>query len=261
MTGEDLINYIKKNGLEGRHFFIDVEGYVSPIQTIFENDHGDVFLAQEGRGEHDYLDDCNNRSRYFEEWFDIISYDEAKKLWCEGNRGFVVLRSDGSDCYAECYDSFEDIPGDSYFGLEKDINHIELEKDPTIAEEVQNVLDCLVYWESRVGEYVMELGECSESEDECMMEDTRRASAFLKSLPENIGKLPESAEKKVYFLKDLSEGSVDAVIIAKTSSEDDVRNAIIQAKQKDEYQWDDIVNALPDDCEVYDTWSVKKVYY
>ena len=63
------------------------------------------------------------------------------------------------------------------------------------------------------------------------------------------------------FLKDLSEGTVDAVIITKTSTVADVETAIAKAKEKDDYQWEDLLEALPDDCEVIDGWSADIVYY
>ena len=34
MTGQDLINYIEEGKLQDRHFFIDVEGYVSIIGSV-----------------------------------------------------------------------------------------------------------------------------------------------------------------------------------------------------------------------------------
>ena len=56
----------------------------------------------------------------------------------------------------------------------------------TFEEELKNVIGCMEYWEQRVGEYVMELNECSLSEDECVMEDTQKALEFIRKLPEII---------------------------------------------------------------------------
>ena len=56
---------------------------------------------------------------YFSEWFDIIPKHDAKMLWEDGDRSFLVLRSDGTDAYADCYDSWEEIPEDALFGLDK----------------------------------------------------------------------------------------------------------------------------------------------
>ena len=69
-------------------------------------------------------------------------------------------------------------------------------------------------------------------------------------------------KKKFYFLKDLADGSTDAVIIAKASTAEEIAEAIKKTKKKDNYEWDDIVDALPEDCEIYDKWSdVENIYY
>ena len=119
MTGQDLINYIEEGKLHDKHFFINVEGYISAIGSISETENGDVFLLQEGMGITDIFDDVHNRERYFKEWFSIIPEHDAKILWDDGDRSFLVLRKDGSDVYADCYDSWEEIPEDALFGLDK----------------------------------------------------------------------------------------------------------------------------------------------
>ena len=58
---------------------------------------------------------------YFSEWFDIIPKHDAKMLWEDGDRSFLVLASDGSDRYADCFESWEEIETtypDALFGLE-----------------------------------------------------------------------------------------------------------------------------------------------
>lgn len=67
--------------------------------------------------------------------------------------------------------------------------------------------------------------------------------------------------KRIYFLKDMSEDCVDAVIIATKSTKDEIENAIDNAKQIDDYTWDDITEALPEDCEIYDIWNEEEIYY
>lgn len=67
--------------------------------------------------------------------------------------------------------------------------------------------------------------------------------------------------KRIYFLKDMSENCVDAVIIATKSSKKEIEEAIVKSKQNDDYTWDDIVKALPDDCEIYDRWNEEEIYY
>lgn len=122
MTGQDLINYIEDGKLQDKHFFIDVEGYLSPIQEINENEIGDIILSQEDRCSEDWKSDPFNLERYFSEWFDIISYDDAKNRWENGERNFLVLLNDGSDRYADNYETWEELTNtnpDAYFGIEK----------------------------------------------------------------------------------------------------------------------------------------------
>lgn len=109
MTGQEIINLIEEGNLHDKHFFIDVEGYLSPIEAVLENDHEDVILAQEGRNANDWCDDVNNLERYFSEWFNIISYDEAKELWDKKNKNFYVLRKDGTDSSAENFETWEEL--------------------------------------------------------------------------------------------------------------------------------------------------------
>ena len=60
--------------------------------------------------------------KYFSEWFDIIPEHDAQILWNDGDRSFLVLATDGSDRYADCFDSWEEIKAsypDALYGLEK----------------------------------------------------------------------------------------------------------------------------------------------
>ena len=62
---------------------------------------------------------------YFSKWFDIIPKSDAKMLWEDGDRSFLVLASDGSDRYADCFESWEKIEHsypDALFGLEREVN-------------------------------------------------------------------------------------------------------------------------------------------
>ena len=69
--------------------------------------------------------------------------------------------------------------------------------------------------------------------------------------------------KNVYFLKDMQEGSVDAIIIATESTAEEVQEIINNMKEKnDYYSWDDLVECLPADCEIYDRWGNNgEIYY
>ena len=125
MRGQELIDYIQKGELQDRHFFIDVEGYFSTIDNVMENEYGDIILSQKGRDVNDWKDDKYNLKRYFSEWFDIIPKHDAKMLWEDGDGSFFVLASDGSDRYADCFESWEEIETtypDALFGLEREVD-------------------------------------------------------------------------------------------------------------------------------------------
>lgn len=67
---------------------------------------------------------------------------------------------------------------------------------------------------------------------------------------------------KIFLLQDLCEDCVDAVIVANVSTKEDIENAINKAKENPDYQWDDLLEALPNDCVLYDKWNgVEVVYY
>ena len=118
MTGQELIKKIEEENLQDRHLFIDVEGYISPVCEVLETRSGDIILTQEGRGIDD-LYDKDNLERYFSEWFKIIPREEAERKWFLPELDFCVLRRDGSDCSAYCYDTFGEIPEEALFGIEK----------------------------------------------------------------------------------------------------------------------------------------------
>ena len=149
MTGQELIDYIQERELQDRHFFIDVEGYFSTIDNVMENERGDIILSQECRNVNDWKDDCYNRERYFSEWFDIIPFSDAKMLWEDGDRSFLVLASDGSDRYADCFESWEEIETtypDALFGLEyvDDISSEDLKKWCNSAAGIDNNYESVV---------------------------------------------------------------------------------------------------------------------
>lgn len=68
-------------------------------------------------------------------------------------------------------------------------------------------------------------------------------------------------DKRVYFVKDTSDNCIDAVIIATKSKKKDIEKAIRKVKKIECYTWDDLVAALPSDCEIYDRWNEEEVYY
>jgi hypothetical protein len=68
---------------------------------------------------------------------------------------------------------------------------------------------------------------------------------------------------KVILLKDLEENNVDAVIITETSTADEVQLYIDRMKKdNDMYDFEDLLNCLPNDCVIYHRWEIlEEVYY
>lgn len=59
---------------------------------------------------------------YFSEWFDIIPKSDAKMLWDDEDKSFLVLARDGTDRYADNFETWEEIEQsypDALFGLER----------------------------------------------------------------------------------------------------------------------------------------------
>ena len=87
---------------------------------------------------------------------------------------------------------------------------------------------------------------------------------LLEEMQENTKKngellLKGMGKMKVYFLKDLSEDYIDAVIISKDDNvtAKDIQKSIDKMKEQNEHdwQWEDIANCLPQGCEFYDRWQ------
>lgn len=70
---------------------------------------------------------------------------------------------------------------------------------------------------------------------------------------------------KMFYLIDLCDDDVDGIIISETSTKENIQIAIDSVKQKFEgdWEWEDILEGLPEDCTVYSSWEgeVEKVYY
>lgn len=64
-------------------------------------------------------------------------------------------------------------------------------------------------------------------------------------------------KKFITILKDLSEDSVDAIIISTKTTSEQIQECIDKAKSDNDgsWEWNDIVEALPSDCTVYDRWN------
>lgn len=68
--------------------------------------------------------------------------------------------------------------------------------------------------------------------------------------------------KNILWLKDIAENCIDAVITyPENITKEDIQNAIYEAKIQDYYTWEDILDCLPDDCEIYDRWSYLDVIW
>lgn len=81
-----------------------------------------LFFLKKEKNVNDYKDDKYNLERYFLEWFDFIPKSDAKMLWDDGDRSFLILSSDGSDRNASNFETWEEIENtypDALFGLER----------------------------------------------------------------------------------------------------------------------------------------------
>ena len=59
----------------------------------------------------------------------------------------------------------------------------------------------------------------------------------------------------VTFLKDMNDGNVDGVIISTESKREDIQEIINKVVEENElYTLDDIKQALPKDCMLFDRW-------
>lgn len=106
---------------------------------------------------------------------------------------------------------------------------------------------------------------CTAINDCDNMTGMERTSETLRAALADLEKINMKAEpdKSYFFLKDLSEGCVDAIITAKTSTAEKIAEAINVAKANNStYEWDDIVDALPDDCEIVSKWDgIEDIWY
>lgn len=61
----------------------------------------------------------------------------------------------------------------------------------------------------------------------------------------------------ITLLNDLEDGTTDCVIISETTTSEKIQSAIFKVKEEKEcdYQFDDLLNALPSDCKVYSRWG------
>ena len=72
----------------------------------------------------------------------------------------------------------------------------------------------------------------------------------------------------IYLLRDMSNRSVDGIIISQSSTKQDIEDAIYAAKEIaeecGEYTWNTIIEKLPKDCEIFDAYdntTVQSIYY
>ena len=63
----------------------------------------------------------------------------------------------------------------------------------------------------------------------------------------------------ITILNDLETGETDAVIVSETSSSEEIQTCINNAKaeKEDDWQFEDLVDSLPEDCHIYTQWGKK----
>lgn len=68
--------------------------------------------------------------------------------------------------------------------------------------------------------------------------------------------------KNVFFLEDLEDAAVDAVIITAAKREE-IQEAIDETKRRleGEWSWEEVKNAMPEGTVIIDKWTHCKVYY
>lgn len=66
-----------------------------------------------------------------------------------------------------------------------------------------------------------------------------------------------SKNVNITVLKDLESGETDAIILSNTTTKEEIETKISDAKEKFgmEWNWENLVDALPSDCSIYDKWS------
>jgi len=68
--------------------------------------------------------------------------------------------------------------------------------------------------------------------------------------------------ENIILLKSLSNDDVNVIIISETTSGDDIQKIIDEVKaENEEWQCDDVLDRLPDDCKAYTTWGCTETIY
>ena len=68
--------------------------------------------------------------------------------------------------------------------------------------------------------------------------------------------------QKYVVLKDMCEDRADAIILYETSTVEEIQRCIDEMKKNiPDYQWEDLVDCLPEDCVIYEIFGTEKVYY
>ncbi|GEM_PF-4602266 len=116
MLGNELIDYIKKNGLGETDVFISIQGCFGSVENVQEF-NGNLIMSDKQIEIDDYV-----LAAYFSKWFNIIPFHDVEKIYKDGNRNILLLQPDGSDRYIEGYtleELREENNNGSKFGLEK----------------------------------------------------------------------------------------------------------------------------------------------
>ena len=69
----------------------------------------------------------------------------------------------------------------------------------------------------------------------------------------------------VILLRDLEDGCVDGVITSFETTTEELQEIIREVRNKEDFQWDDLIDSLPKDCTLYSRWTELKelpeIYY
>ena len=68
-------------------------------------------------------------------------------------------------------------------------------------------------------------------------------------------------EPDYFLLQDLDDGEVDAIIIT-TKTEDVIKEIISEVKSRENYTWEDILSAMPENTKVIECFSkTRRIFY
>lgn len=182
----------------------------------------------------------------------------------------------------EHYRYTQDFP-DKLIELFKE-GEVDSDFDTTIVEN--NWLDITFYRKKPTilgGDYYEYVDDMVFEEDLAMMTEEQLKDymianllAYIEAYPDDNGDDDDNNEEggdemnneynkhvqKYVVLQELCEDTVDGIILYETSTAEEIQRCIDEMKENiPDYQWGDLIDCLPKDCVVYETFGIKKVYY